>query len=212
MVNKQFPSIIFLALLFFVNCSSATAPKKSLSGSYTVNVEIKDLNINKDQIQNSIKEGMQSMKSELNSDKVKSELSTENIDTSTVEGKIEYAAKNFAKGMSGFGEMMAQLGTDLSSLSLSAIDGLFDQTNGLTKNMNADVELKEDGSVKITGNPILKFIAAQLTWDLEGDYFILKNDKGEVEQKLLISDKTSEGFILSNEGVKLVLKKKAMKI
>jgi hypothetical protein len=152
------------------------------------------------------------MKSELNSDKVKSELSTENIDTSTVEGKIEYAAKNFAKGMSGFGEMMAQLGTDLSSLSLSAIDGLFDQTNGLTKNMNADVELKEDGSVKITGNPILKFIAAQLTWDLEGDYFILKNDKGEVEQKLLISDKTSEGFILSNEGVKLVLKKKAMKI
>ena len=78
--------------------------------------------------------------------------------------------------------------------------------------MNADVELKEDGSVKITGNPILKFIAAQLTWDLEGDYFILKNDKGEVEQKLLISDKTSEGFMLSNEGVKLVLKKKAMKI
>mgnify|MGYP001201369312 CR=1 FL=1 len=40
----------------------------------------------------------------------------------------------------------------------------------------------------------------------------LKNDKGEVEQKLLISDKTSEGFMLSNEGVKLVLKKKAMKI
>ncbi|MBK9993727.1 MAG: hypothetical protein IPP01_07040 [Saprospiraceae bacterium] len=207
--NSAFTLILSI---LFLNCTSLSSPTKSLAGSYTIHLEVKDLKINMDEVNKSMDEGIQNMKTELNSEKVKEELNTNNIDTSTIEGKIEFAAKNFAKGMTGFGELMAEFGTSIGQLSTGAISSVLSESQTLLNNVNAEVELKEDGSVKVAGNPILKFMAAQIVWEVQGDQFIVKNEKGEIVHQFGISDKTTEGFMLSNEKLKIVLKKKAMKI
>lgn len=199
--------LTFLSVLL-IDCNNPINPKTSIAGNYSISAEFKNLSINKEKIQAEMNSGIQSMRKEMEDIDAKKELSTDGIDTSTAEGKIEYAAKNFAKGMTGFAGAMAEFGTSIAQMSLGAVDGLFNSSGELMKNFTADVELKEDGTFKASGNPILKFAAAQYSWDVSGDQFIIKNDKDEIQYQIKITEKSADGFTLANDQVKLICKKK----
>ena len=98
-------SFVLFGLLFCVCCKDTGPHPSDLVGKYNVSIKLKEDVINKDKIKESVDDAVKDAQAELS--KAKEELSKEmdfsHIDTTTMEGKIEYAAKKFGSSMAEMG-------------------------------------------------------------------------------------------------------------
>jgi hypothetical protein len=199
----------FCTIMCFISCSEFGSHPASMVGLYEVRAQLKDGTVNANEITKSVSDAMKDVKTEMQKARIEidQELDLANIDTTTAEGKIEYAAKKFGKSMSDIGLTMGELGKDLGSL----FGGLAGEGIGLAqsilKNINAELELRENGDLKANSS-LISISLPNATWQVDGDQFIMFTDNKAESDTFLITKKSAEGFILSKDELELHFMKK----
>lgn len=202
---------VLLTLLFITVLQSCTNnnPRKEFAGDYTVKIELQEGIIPKSAIKDSIQAGLQQAKEALKNAKteISDDFNLEKIDTSTPEGKIEYAAKAFGKGMAEFGTAMGEFGRSMGELAIGIANGSIDLADNIIKNIKFDVSLLEDGTIKSNDTSNSKFSFDKSTWEIEGKTLYLVDSEKNKEAFKIISKK-DDGFVLEKDKVRLVFSKK----
>jgi DNA-binding protein Fis len=122
---------IFTLTFTFFSCQNFGPNPQDLVGNYNVSFSLKEDIIDNKSIRDSINYAFE--KAAVDIEKAKRELDEElnlsSLDTSQLEGKIEYAAKSFSKSIADIGLNFGGLGKDLGGL----ISGIATSTLGLTE-------------------------------------------------------------------------------
>lgn len=206
---KNITLFTFCTIMCFISCNEFGPNPTSMVGLYEVSAQLKDGTVNTNEITKSVSDAMKDVKTEMQKarNEIDQELDLANIDTTTAEGKIEYAAKKFGKSMSDIGLTMGELGKDLGNL----FGGLAGEGVGLAqsilKNINAEIDLQADGDLKANSS-LISISLPNATWKVDGDQFILFTDNKAESDTFLITKKSTEGFILSKDELELHFMKK----
>ena len=194
----------FYTLFIYTSCQETGPHPSDMVGNFEMSILLKDDAVDK----NSIKENISSAISEASKDleKAKKELSEElsldDIDTSNLEGKIEFAAKSFGKSISEVGINFGNMGKDLGSIISDISMGSIDIFSSSLKNLNLEIEFQEDGDIKNKGS-IFSLGLKNATWEVKGDNFIFTKDDGQSPESLRIIKRDKNGFTLEKEKVLL---------
>ena len=201
--------LIFFSFIFLVSCKDSSPQPSDLVGNYTVTLSLRDGAINTSAIKDSINDAMAKASDDLKKARVEmnEELNFSSIDTTTPEGKIEYAAKKFGKTMAEVGLGMGELGKDMGSLFSGLAEGGIGMTKSILENMTFDVELQADGDIKSTGS-VLNIGLNDKSWKVAGDDFIIIDANNKEDQVLKISERSNTGFTLTKDEVVIKLVKK----
>lgn len=110
--------IVFSNIVLLISCKDTSPQPSDLVGNYTVTLSLRDGVVNTEAIKDSINDAMSKASEELNKAKLEmnEEFNFADIDTTTPEGKIEYAAKKFGKTIAEAGLGMGELGKEMGSL------------------------------------------------------------------------------------------------
>ncbi|HRI01546.1 MAG TPA: hypothetical protein PK006_10880 [Saprospiraceae bacterium] len=197
-------SLFHLCFAFLISCSNVKNPV-SLAGKYQAHIEIDKSKLNSAGVKDSIELQLSKAKEELQKIDFKNEMDLSKIDTSTAEGKLEYAAKEFAGSMTNLGKELGSIGLNLGKfLGDVTINGINDLELGL-HDLKFDVELQEDGDIKTDQEWIAWMYLKNVSWEQSNDQFILKNKDGVLRTfKFTTKD---DGFILEENAMKVVLTK-----
>lgn len=187
-------------MVSFMACKDNGPRPSDMVGSYKVTGRLADGAVNKAAIKDSIDQAMKKASEELK--KAKKEMAEEmdvtGIDTTTAEGKIEYAAKQMGKSFSqlgeGLGDLTGQLGEMVSGLTVNGLD----MAESIIKNLNITVELQEDGDIKSKGS-IIDFGLRNAKWEVKDGMFLLYREEGKEPESFRISNRTSKGFTLEKD-------------
>lgn len=193
-------SFVLFGLLFCVCCKDTGPHPSDLVGKYNVSIKLKEDVINKDKIKESVDDAVKDAQAELS--KAKEELSKEmdfsHIDTTTMEGKIEYAAKKFGSSMAeigiGLGEKSNEMGSLFSDLAGQGV-GL---GASLLNNIKIILELQADGDIKAKGS-LISLGLSDATWEVKGDDFLLKTRETDTPDVFHIIERSSKGFTLEKD-------------
>jgi len=205
-INATFAISILMSV---ISCKESGPFPADLVGSYTVTASLKEDIINKNAIRDSIETAMQKAEYDISKAKeeIEKELSLNDIDTTTTEGKIEFAAKKFGKSMADIGVNMGELGKDMGNLfSNLAVDGL-SLSESILKNIQLDVELQSDGKIKTSGG-LISIGLKDATWLVNNDQFLLKTSESETQDTFIIKDRTNDGFVLEKDKLLVTFSKK----
>jgi hypothetical protein len=204
-------SYLFLALIVSnFSCKDTSPQPTSYVGDYEVTLSFDDNIINKEEIQQDINDAVVELKEELSKAKtdMTGELNLNHIDTSTVEGKIEYASKKF-------GQSMAELGTDIGSLGaemgikLSVLaENSLNKAETLLNGVKFDVTLQADGDIKTSGPSVWRFGINDATWKVSEPYFLFQKDKDSKTDSLHIISQDNNGFSIRKDKFVVHLTKK----
>lgn len=206
---KNISLFTFCIFLPFMSCKDLGPNPEIMVGTYQVTGQLKDGTIDTEEISKSVSDAVKDAKVEIQNARkeIDQELDLANIDTTTAEGKIEYAAKKFGKSMSDIGLTMGELGKDLGDL----FGGLAGEGIGLAqsilKNINAEIDLQADGDLKAK-NSLINISLPNATWQVDGDQFILHTDNKTQSDTFLITKRSGEGFMLSKDELELHFVKK----
>ncbi len=205
-------NILFILLFSIIvqSCSTLTNPRKEYAGDYKVKLKLGDDTFPEAAIKDTIKAGLAEAKEALKNVKIKikDDINLENIDTTTTEGKIEYAAKAFGKGMAEFGLAMGEFGKSMGELAIGVANGSIDLADNIFNKIEFEISLLEDGSIKSENNTIDSFSFKDSTWEIEGKTFYLV-DKDKNKEAFEIVGKKEDGFILKKDKVKIIFSKKS---
>lgn len=202
----------FYFLIGFVtllSCKDTGPHPVDLVGNYVVSARMNKDIIDKDAIQSEIKAAMQEASSEMA--KAKEELAVEmdfnSIDTSTTEGKMEYAAKKFGQSMAEVGMTFGEAGKNLGDLvSNLAVEGVgLGET--ILNNINLEIELQADGDIKAKST-IVNLGLKNATWEVVGDQFILHKENNDTPDTFIIKHRTNTGFTIENDDISIDFNKK----
>jgi hypothetical protein len=199
--------LLSLFVLSLISCK--TAPDKaSLAGDYSIKAEWK----NKEKIQSDVKKELEGTWQKVSDDlsKAKEDLESDfdlsTIDTTTTEGKIEYASKKLAKEVSSagmkVGESAGDLGKSVSDLVINKLGGLESVINDL----NLDITLQPDGDIKTKG--LTSLFTVNKSWDVVGDEMIIKDAKSEEVINAAIVSSDDKGFVLEYKELRLIFTRK----
>jgi hypothetical protein len=208
MAIKHLIHLLILLPLAFMSCKEQGPHPSDLVGTFKASVEFKEGKMDKKSVSQEINNAMKEVKDEFKKAKsdIETELDLSMIDTTTTEGKIEYAAKKLGKTFTDASDEIGDLSNDLGNIfSGLAQDGL-DLSETLMKNLNANVELQADGDVKIKGS-VLSFALSNATWETKGNKFYFYNQPGENAEIFNISQRNDEGFMLENDHILIKLQK-----
>lgn len=201
-MTKPFSPVIMILffpvwLLTLVACKDSGPQPSDMVGHYKVSGRLKDGTVNKKAIKDSIDTAMEKAEKEMKNAKkeLAREMDTSSIDTTTTEGKIEYAAKQMGKSLSeldvNFGDLFKDMGGMVSDLTTNGLG----MAESLIKNLNISVELQADGDIKASGS-LIDMAVRNAKWEVKDNKFLLyKNDEKEPDT-FVIKDKTSQGFTL----------------
>lgn len=199
--------VIIFSLLSLFACSSSVKTPSTLVGEYEISVRLKEkskevLNSMKD----SVKLALQEAKKQMADTKISLDLN--DIDTSTAEGKIEYAAKSLTKQFTdSLSPEFGMLADGVSALAHSTGDIGIKMLETVLKLVTIQVSLKEDGSISTNQELIKAQFNTDLKWKQDGDKFILLNSDGATEQSFIIQNRRDSGFDLVNEEISLHFQK-----
>jgi hypothetical protein len=199
--------LLSLFVLSLISCK--TAPDKaSLAGDYSIKAEWK----NKEKIQSDVKKELEGTWQKVSDDLSKAQEDLESdfdlstIDTTTAEGKIEYASKKLAKEVSSVGmkvgESAGDLGKSVGNAALQGLGGLEAMFDGL----NLDVTLQPDGDIKTKG--MASWVTGNMSWDVVGDEMIIKDAKSEEVINAAIVSSDDKGFVLEYKELRLIFTRK----
>lgn len=197
-MNGKLWLFYILTAFVLVACSESGPHPKSMIGLYEVDVTLHDKNIKKN-----TKTGLQDAKREIQKEleKMEKQFSAEPMpDTSTVEGKWEYASREFGKSMQ-------KLGSGIAESVLSLGEELHNVVNGFPSGLQMEVVLQENGAMDIKSKSLASAFIPDYTWAVSGDSLILTNESKEKHQ-FLIKEKTDKGFVLENNTFILHCRKK----
>jgi hypothetical protein len=135
------------------------------------------------------------------------EIDLSEIDTTTPEGKIEYAAqkmaKEFAKVGKTMGKEMAEMGGLFGNLGTGLLDGLSSMLEG----QRFDVELQADGDVKIKGLGLLAMATSDKKWSVVDNDLVITDVNGKEEARgMIVPDAT--GFTVEHKELMIRFVKK----
>ena len=99
MKSLIFSLFVVSNIIFLVSCKDTSPQPSDLVGNYTVTMSLRDGVVNTEAIKDSINDAMSKASEELKKARVEmnEDLNLSAIDTTTPEGKIEYAAKKFGQ-------------------------------------------------------------------------------------------------------------------
>lgn len=208
MQNKSI-LLFFSLFLILTSCKDRGPQPDDMVGLYVVSAQLTDGVFDKEDIKSSITDAFKEAKNDIAKakDEIKTEFDLLTIDTSTVEGKIEYAAKKFSKSMAELGTSMGEIGTELGGLISGLTTSGFDLGENLLKNMKLDVELQSDGDIKVN-NPWVNIGLKNAKWEVKGNQFILIRDNNETPDVFEIKDRNANGFTLSKDEIEIQFVKK----
>jgi hypothetical protein len=200
---------LLFALIFFQFCSSNSDNRKDFTGHYNVKLQLDEGTIPKAAIKDSIKAGFAEAKEALKNAKIKinEDIDLSKVDTTTAEGKIEYAAKAFGKGMGEFGIAMGEFGKSIGELAAGVASGSLDFADAIINKIAFDLDLNDDGSIKAKNTKISNFSFEDANWEVEGKTFYLI-DKDKNKEAFEIISKKEDGFILKKDKVKFIFSKR----
>ncbi len=209
MKSLIFSLIVLSNIVFLVSCKDTSPQPSDLVGNYTVTMSLRDGVVNTEAIKDSINDAMSKASEELKKARVEmnEDLNLSAIDTTTPEGKIEYAAKKFGQSIAEAGLGMGELGKEMGSLFSGLAEGGIGMTKSILENMTLDVELQADGDLKASGS-VLNIGLNDKTWKVVGDDFILTDGNKNEDQVLKISERNESGFTLTKDEVIIKLVKK----
>lgn len=195
--------LLFSAL--FVCTFMACSPQPTdMVGTYLVSAEIKESTLKREDIKKQIKEALSKAGEDIEKSRqeMMEDLDLENIDTSTFEGKMEYLGKSFGAQLGNLGINLGKASQDFGSFIAEIADGSLNFTTSLLKNIEFQVELQEDGDVKVK-NKLTSFGMNDSKWRVENGEFILSNSNDKEESRFKIKDRSSNGFVLEKDEVLL---------
>lgn len=207
MNNKIILSFILSAILF-QSCSNFNNTRKEYAGKYTVKLELEKDVIPKEAIKDSIKAGLTEAKEAIKNAKkqMNDDLKLDEVDTSTTEGKIEYAAKTLGKGIGEFGLAMGEFGRSMGELAANVAAGSLDLAENAINKINFKVELKEDGKITSDKTGVNNFKLDESTWEVDGKtFYLVDNDKNK--EAFEIVSKKEDGFVLKKDKLKFIFSK-----
>lgn len=193
--------IISVFVISFFSCKSEKDIKNEFIGNYDVQIKLGDIPINKTAIKDSIRAGLAEADKALKEAKneVNSDLKLDKIDTTTAEGKIEYAAKAFGKSMNEVGTSLGSLAKGMGELAAGIAEGGLDMADNILKNMHFKVELSKDGIIKGSSVNFSNVSFDGSTWDVRGNKFYIKSKDGATEEEFVIKQHDDKGFIIEKE-------------
>jgi len=189
-----------LVMATLMACKDSGPRPSDMVGNFKVTGRLKEGTVNKSAIRDSINNAMKKASEELKKAKkeMTEEMDVSGIDTTTAEGKIEYAAKQMAGSFSqlgeGLGDLTGQLGEMVSGVTVNGLD----MAESIIKNLNISVELQEDGDIKSRGS-IVDFGLRNAKWEVKDGMFLLYKDEGQEPEVFKISQRSSKGFILEKD-------------
>jgi len=207
--NVSLFSVLLIVAMIHTSCKDAGPNPSEMTGQYTVTAALKEGALNKKAIKDSIITAMESAKEEIAKARLElsEELNLSDIDTSTSEGKIEYATKQFAKTMGETGLNMGDIGKDIGGFFGDLATGGLGLAESLLEKISLDVELQADGDIK-TQESFIAFGLKDAKWEVNGDHFLLHHDQGESTDTLVIVNRDSNGFTLEKDKVLITFLKK----
>jgi len=209
MKSVIFSLIFFCNIILLISCKDTSPQPADLVGNYTVTLSLRDDALNTESIKDSINDAMSKVSEELNKAKLEmnGEFNFADIDTTTPEGKIEFAAKKFGKTMAEVGLGMGEFGKDMGSLFGGLAEGGIGMTKSILESMSFEVELKADGNIMASGS-VLNIGLNDKTWKVVGDDFIILDASNSEDQILKISERNERGFTLTKDKMVIKLVKK----
>jgi len=205
----QFFLFTFAFVCILLSCKDTSPQPSDLVGNYTVTLSLRDGAINTTAIKDSINDAMAKASDELKKARIEmnEEFDFSSIDTTTAEGKIEYAAKKIGKSMAEVGLGMGEFGKEMGNLFSGLAEGGVGMTKSILENITFDVELQADGHIKSSGS-IFNIGINDKSWKVVGDDFILVDANKNEDQVLKISERNDNGFTLTKDEVIIKLIKK----
>lgn len=210
-MNKIPAFLLIIGFMIIVSSCKETGPQPSgMVGLYEVKVRLKDGVIDKKSIQDKIKTAMNEAEDEIQKAKadIDNDINLSLVDTTSIDGKIEYAAKKFGKSMAEVGIEIGDLGKNFGeAVSGLAVNSL-DFSEKILKNIKFNVELQADGIVK-SKESLLNLGLNNARWEVTGDDFLFSDESNDQPQKMKIVDRRNDGFTLEKDDVFLDFIKKS---
>ena len=202
--------LLVVSILFaIISCKESGPHPSDMVGIYDVKAKLKEGTIDKKSVTEEIKSAMEKAGDDLKKAKndIEKDLDLSSIDTSTIEGKLEYAAKNFGKSMTEagleLGDLTEELGAALGGMAESGIDF----SENMLKMVNLQVELQADGDIKAK-NSIFNMGLSNARWKIKGDEFILIKNDSQQPESMKILKRDDSGFSLEKDNLILQFVKK----
>lgn len=197
---RTFHIAMFIMLLYSCQTSGPNPP--DMTGKFKLTFSLKEGTVNKEKINNDIRDAIETAKGEIEKTRsdLEKEFNVDNIDTSTVEGKIEYSAKMFGKSMSQLGLQMSELGKGMGGLVGNIVKEGLNLSDDIFNKIEINVELQEDGDIK-ADDSVLNIGTSNSSWEVKGGEFILKNRKKESVEIFKITERNSKGFTLEKDNL-----------
>ena len=196
-----------LCLALGACAAKSISPRQQFSGMYKVRIELQKNKLQMPGLRDSVEAGMKSTQKALSEAQHMTDLDLTKIDTSTIEGKVEYSATAFAKSISQIGIQLGNVGDEigkyadqLSTESISGLASFLDQ-------QIFEVQLFEDGSIKTKGDMITRFIFKMYLWDVKDNQFVLSDENNNLIQNFEIQERTQNSFVVQNDLLKLHFQK-----
>lgn len=199
--------LLLITVLTFTSCMNSGPHPTDMTGKFRLTFSMKEGAINKEKINNSVRDAIKDVESEMSKAKkeIDAAFDVSSVDTTSIEGKIEYAAKIFGKSMSQLGTNMGDLGISLGGILGSVAENGITFSESILNEIEVNVELQQDGDIK-ADNSILNFGTANAFWEVKGDEFIISDKEKKPNNTLKIIERNSEGFVLEKEQILLHFK------
>jgi hypothetical protein len=200
--------LISLLVLGMVSCDELRPNPADMVGHFSVSASFNDTGFNEKGIKDSILNVVQNAKEEIATarNKMNQELNLTDIDTMTVEGKIEYAAKKFALSIGDIGLNLGEMGNDAGSLFGNIATGGIGFAESVLKSLSLDIELKADGEIR-TKESYVNLGLNDAKWEVRSDKFLVHYSENKRTDTLLIREHSSNGFKLKRDNLLLEFKK-----
>ena len=182
-------------------CSESGPRPESMIGWY--NVSLSSVNKQAGNEEQGIPEAENKMPSDREgstsiSETVETDL-LQDIDTSTMDGKIQYSARQFETSMKALGEGLSDVFNSLAKTGMNI-------KNGLLEDIRFDAELQEDGDIKIKEMPVDIFQVRDATWAVDGKQFFIFRGQSDTLTFDIVK-KSKKQILLQNEDIAIKLDK-----
>lgn len=197
--------VVGLALMA---CQPMDSHPKEMTGSFIVNFNLNDGAFNKEEVKQQIDNAIQEMRKDLGESKeqLMKDMDVSQIDTTTTSGKLEYYFKQLAKPILELGENIAEMAGGTSEIVSELGAGGTKVLSDILGSGKFDVDLNEDGTIKMES--ILFKEADNMTWVVQGDNFIVKDEDGTERFNYNIVSKSKEGFVLEKDKIQVTFTRK----
>jgi hypothetical protein len=200
-MTRLISGIFLLSLM--ISCGEFGPNPSSFVGQYDISIkELSKLD------RTSINNDMKNMTTELESTlrefgTAMKDIRLADIDTSTIEGKIEFLSKSLSQNI---GDLTMAIGKEsgqsIGKMIETLVDGGLKIGESAMKNLKMTAELQKDGDFKMSFYPYESKVYANTKWRIEGSHFFVYTDEEEI-YRFKVQQIKKNGFELKNEDMVL---------